>query len=164
MQTVTLYAENFRTVHNTLCELRSLQERVTGVVSNDIADRLHRVIQGFEQGLADAYRQDNEAFDRKHDQYRYWQEHYGLKSMWSLYEVENMTLCHPYTDAEYVVYGDHWGEGGEVVRKIEGRDWNALYRAADAAIQASGDGHHIFIEAFRPIEGKPGYLRLSTGS
>ena len=79
-------------------------------------------------------------------------------------EVANMTLCHPYTDAEYVVYDEHWGDSGEVVRRIEGRDWNALYRAADAAIQASGDSHHSFIESFTPIEDKPGHLRLHTGS
>jgi hypothetical protein len=32
MQTVTLYAEDFKTVHNTLCELRSIQQRLTGVI------------------------------------------------------------------------------------------------------------------------------------
>ena len=74
-----------------------------------------------------------------------------------------MTTCHPYTDAEYVVYDEHWGDK-EVVVKIEGKDWNALYRAADAAIQQSGDSHHCFIESFSITEDKPGHLRLHTGS
>ena len=75
-----------------------------------------------------------------------------------------MTTCHAYEEATHVVSDEHWGNGGEVVVKIEGRDWNALYRAADEAIRASGDGHHCFIEAFTPIEDKPGHLRLHTGS
>lgn len=148
---VTINAEDFKTIHNTLWELeyRGL-DGVTG------AERIRAA-------LKDAYAQDNRAFESKHDQYRHWQQHYGLKSIWSIYEVANMTLCHPYKDAEYVIYDQHWGDS-EVVRKIEGRDWNALYRAADAAIQASGDQHHVFIEAFEPVADKPHYLRLTTGS
>lgn len=148
----TLTAEEFKIIHNTLWELE--YQGLDGRVG---AERIR-------EALKNAYAQDNRAFEQKHDQYRHWQEHYGLKSMWSLYEVDNMTICHPYKDAEYVVYDEHWGEGGEVVRKIEGRDWNALYRAADAAIQASGDGHHCFIESFTPIADRPGHLRLHTGS
>lgn len=148
----TLTAEEFKIIHNTLWELE--YQGLDGRVG---AERIR-------EALKNAYAQDNRAFEQKHDQYRHWQEHYGLKSMWSLYEVDNMTICHPYKDAEYVVYDEHWGDGGEVVRKIEGRDWNALYRAADSAIQASGDTHHTFIESFTPIEGRPGHLRLSTGS
>ena len=74
-----------------------------------------------------------------------------------------MTTCHPYKDATHVVYGEHWGDK-EVVVPIDGRDWNALYRASDAAIRDSGDEHHCFIESFSLIEGRPGYLQLHTGS
>ena len=150
----TLTAEEFKVLHNSLWELSNIDHPKVA----ELVERIRR------QALAGAYEQDNRAFERKHDQYRHWQEHYGLKTVWSIYEVDNMTLCHPYKDAEYVVYSDHWGEGGEVVRRIEGKDWNALYRAADSAIQASGDEHHIFIESFDPIVDKPGHLRLSTGS
>ena len=150
----TLTAEEFKVLHNSLCALSNINHpRVS-----ELVERIRKI------ALKGAYEQDSAAFDRKWKQYDHWKDHYGLTSTWSLYEVENMTLCHPYKDAEYVVYDQHWGDGGEVVRKIEGRDWNALYRAADSAIQASGDGHHCFIESFEPIADKPGHLRLSTGS
>lgn len=148
---VTINAEDFKTIHNTLWELE-----YKGLNGAEGAARIRAA-------LKSAYDQDNRAFESKHDQYRHWQQHYGLKSIWSIYEVANMTLCHPYKDAEYVIYDQHWGDS-EVVRKIEGRDWNALYRAADAAIQASGDQHHVFIEAFEPVADKPHHLRLTTGS
>lgn len=150
----TLTAEEFKVLHNSLCALSTIDHpRVS-----ELVERIREV------ALKGAYEQDSESFNRKWKQYDHWREHYGLTSTWSIYEVDNMTLCHPYKDAEYVVYDQHWGDGGEVVRKIEGRDWNALYRAADSAIQASGDGHHCFIESFEPIADKPGHLRLSTGS
>lgn len=160
----TLTAEEFKTVHNALWELDCVTRQLEDILKPELYVKLAHAAITIRKGLAGAYEQDNKAFDRKHDQYSHWQEHYGLQSTWSIYEVDNMTLCHPYKDAEYVVYDQHWGEGGEVVRRIEGRDWNALYRAADSAIQASGDTHHIFIESFDPIADKPGHLRLSTGS
>ena len=148
----TLTAEEFKVIHNTLWDLeyRGLDGKVG-------AERIRAALKG-------AYEQDNQAFDQKHAQYRHWQEHHGLKSIWSLYQVESMTQLHDYGDAEYVVYDEHWGNGGEVVRRIEGHDWLSLYRAADSAIRASGDTHHCFIEAFTPIADKPGHLRLHTGS
>lgn len=160
---VTLKADEFKQLHNGLWELDCM---VSKLLNGNVYEgqKLEQIAKTLRDSLVSAYEQDNRAFERKHDQYRHWQEHYGLKSVWSLYEVDNMTLCHPYKDAEYVVYDQHWGDSGEVVRRIEGKDWNALYRAADSAIQASGDGHHIFIESFTPIADKPGHLRLSTGS
>lgn len=155
---VTLTADEFKVLHNSLCDLNQLAYYHHVPKVEEIVERIRRV------ALKSAYEQDNQAFDQKHAQYRHWQEHHGLKSIWSLYQVESMTQLHDYGDAEYVVYDEHWGNGGEVVRRIEGHDWLSLYRAADSAIRASGDTHHCFIEAFTPIEDKPGHLRLHTGS
>jgi len=149
---ITVTKDEFKAIHNTLWELQ--YRGLDGAIG---AERIR-------EALKSAYEQDNAAFDAKWRQYDHWREHYGLKTSWSLFEVESMTQLHDYGDAEYVVYDEHWGEGGEVVRKIDGRDWNALYRAADAAIQASGDTHHSFIESFTPVKDKPGHLRLHTGS
>lgn len=149
----TLTADEFKVIHNSLYYLDCIGH-----------EQVSKIVEEMRGALRGAYEQERQDFDSKNDQYDHWRKHYGLRSVWSIYSVSNMTLCHPYTDAEYVVYNSHWGDGGEVVRKIEGRDWNALYRAADAAIQESGDSHHSFIESFTPIEGKPGHLCLSTGS
>lgn len=163
METVTLYAEDFKTVHNTLCDLRFLQQRVTGVISEELANSLQKIVQRFEQGLASAYAQDHEAFDRKNDHYRSTQQQLGLGSIWSVYEVEDLSQPHPYTAAREVCYSDHWGEG-PVYETIEGNTWADLYRAADRCIRRSGDGHHIFIEHFEPVAKMPHQLRLTTGS
>ena len=148
---VTVTKDEFKAIHNTLWDLQyNGLDGVTG------AERIREALKG-------AYEQDQADFDRKHREYQHWQQHYGLRSTWSLYQVNHMTTCHAYQDATHVVYDEHWGDK-EVVVKIEGKDWNALYRAADAAIQQSGDSHHCFIESFSITEDRPGHLRLHTGS
>ena len=152
---VTLTAEEFKILHNSLCDLnRFCQFKEI----DEIVERIRRV------ALKSAYEQDDRAFTAKHDHYRDIQERDGFRAIWSVYEVSDLDSIHPYHDAEYVVYDQHWGESGETVRKITGPFWSDLYRAADEAIRASGDTHHCFIESFTPIRDKPGHLRLSTGS
>jgi hypothetical protein len=165
MQTVTLKAEDFKTVHNTLCELREVEMRLNEVISEQMVRRLHSVIKGFEQGLADAYRQDNEQFNSKMDYYSEFQKDNQLKTIWSIYElpVHGFLDKHPYTAARSICYRDHWGEE-PIYETIDGDTWADLYRAADRCIRRSGDSHHIFIEDFETVAEMPHQLRLTTGS
>ena len=163
METVTLYAEDFKTVHNTLCELRFLQERLTGVINTELADRLQTVVRGFEQGLKNAYDQEHAQFEEKNDHYHSVQQQLGLRSIWSIYEVKDLAAEHPYTQAREICYRDHWGEE-PIYETIEGNTWAALYVAADRCIQRSGDQHHVFIEQFYTVANQPHQLRLTTGS
>lgn len=163
METVVLKGEDFRTVHNTLCELRDVQQRLTGVINLELAARLQAVVLGFEQGLRDAYDQESAAFGRKSDHYEEQRQQLGLKTVWSVYSVTDLTEPHPYTAAREICYRDHWGDQ-PVYETIPGDTWLDLYRAADHAIRRSGDDHHIFIESFEPVADQPRQLRLTTGS
>jgi hypothetical protein len=158
METVTLQGKDFSTVHNAVCDLRSLVERMTHSMIK--IDDVQRIIEQFEIGLKDAYAQDNAAFTDKMDHYSEVQQQEGLRSIWSIYSVDELGDQHPYRDAEQVVYRDHWGNK-TVCEAIPGGTWIDLYIAADRCIRASGDDHHVFIENFR-VEGRD--LVLSTGS
>ena len=161
METVTLHAEDFRTVHNTLCELRSLVERMTHTMIK--VDDVQRIVEGFEQGLARAYEQDHAQFEVKMEHYSAVKEELGLTAIWSEFAVDNLADRHPYEGALQLAYVDHWGDEPQFV-EIVGSTWAALYVAANRAIRDSGDGHHIFIEAFRRNPDCPEQLFLSTGS
>lgn len=163
METVTLQSEDFKTVHNTLCELRTVQEKLTGVINNDLADQLQSIIRGFEQGLKNAYDQDHAQFEHKMEHYSVIQQQEGLRSIWSIFTVEELGEPHPYLAATEVCYRDHWGTAA-VYETIPGGTWIDLYRAADRCIRRSGDDHHIFIEGFEPVADQPHQLRLTTGS
>jgi hypothetical protein len=164
VQTVTLRAEDFRTVHNTLCELREVEQSLNSVINEQMAHRLHRVVKGFESGLADAYQQDKDAFDTNMDYYTEFQRENGLKSIWSIYDlpVHGFLQDHPFPSDAFVVYTQHWGDVKYRHYPVQGTTWADVYRAADLAIRGSGDDHHIFIERFLVKNGNE--LHLTTGS
>jgi hypothetical protein len=163
METVTIKGQDFTLVHNAICELRTVQERLTGVLNEELAARLHSVILQFEQGLEDAYSQDDAAFEDKMEHYSTVQQELGLEAIWSMFEVQDLNQPHPYAAAREILYKDHWGAAA-VSEPIEGPTWRDIYSAADRCIRGSGDDHHIFIEALLPVADQPHQLRLTTGS
>jgi len=165
METVTVKGRDFKQIHNAVCELRIVSSLLSEVVNDNIARRLERVVRDLEEGLADAYRQDDAQFDSKMDYYHGFQQENGLKTIWSIYElpIHGFLFDHPYQGAAEICYRDHWGEE-PVYETIQGGTWADLYRAADRCIRRSGDGHHCFIESFETVADQPHQLRLITGS
>lgn len=160
---VTLTADEFKQVHNALCELRSIRETLSGVIREPITDKMGSAIDSMYRGLQGAYAQDDAAAGRNSEHYEKVAFTLGFKSIWSVYEVKDLYSQHPYAGATEVLYKDHWGDDNVNVA-IEGDTWADLYRAADLCIRDSGDDHHIFIERFIPSKADPKVLVLSTGS
>jgi len=160
----TITAEEFKTVHNGLCDLESAIQRLEDVINPELFKKLARSASEIRRGLKGAYEQDNDAGDRKSDHYNDVGQQLGMdNSSWSVYEVDNLADRHPYEGADRVVYKDHWG-GKAVSCSINGLTWSALWIAANACIRDSGDAHHIFIEDFKPDAEDPRTLILQTGS
>lgn len=160
----TLTAEEFKTVHNALWELDCVTRTLEDVLKPELYTKLARAASTIREGLAGAYEQDNQAFSRKSRHFDEVKAELGLRnSEWSIYEVDNMSDRHPFEGATKVVYKDHWGDE-PVECTVNGATWAALFVAADACIRDSGDGHHAFIERFRPSKDDPKTLILSTGS
>ena len=123
-------------------------------------DEFDRIIEGFQMGLKDAYEQDNSTFDRKMAYYNQFKTENGFKALWSIYELEEGEFfnLHPWQGAKQIFYH-------ETSAPILGPTWGDLYRAADLAIERSGDSHHIFIEGFYTYAaGDNSVLGLTTGS
>lgn len=160
---ITLNKKQWRDLHNALCSAEREASNLFAVLK-DGGEGL-AALKSVREALAPAYAQDEEAFDRQHGYFDSFRQANGLHAIWSIYELDQHGFLdiHPFEGATHVVYDSHWGKGDPEV-EINGMTWADLYRAADQAIQQSGDSHHIFIESFTPISGRPGYLRLSTGS
>ncbi len=158
---VTLTAEEFKNLHNALCELRSVVEDMTHSMVK--IDRVQNVVEQFETSLAGAYVQDTEAFSNKYSHYEQARLQLGLNSVWSIYEVEDLASPHPFGDVIQIAYKDHWGDE-PVFAEVIGKTWADLYAAADICIEKSGDGHHVFIERLTPNPKDARQLVLSTGS
>ena len=157
METVTLRGEDFKTLHNTLCDLRQLVQRMEQSMIK--TNEFDRIIEGFQMGLKDAYDQDGSAFERKMEYYSQFREDNGLEAIWSIYELEEhgFLLNHPWEGARFVVYQRE-------TAPIQGPTWGDLYRAADLVIKRSGDDHHCFIEGYGKYATDNSMLELTTGS
>lgn len=145
MQTVTLRGSNFTTVHNALCDLRQMAAK---------DDKLQSLVKKFEEGLRDCYDQDTEMFNKKFDHFRDIQFANGFETVWSIYELSDLTLPAGYGEDPVVEY-----QGFRV--KVKGKTWIDIWRACDTAIYESGDNHHIFIER---IYKDGDVLKVVTGS
>ena len=145
---VTLTADEFKQIHNTLWELQyqDLDSKIG-------AERIR-------EALASAYEQERLAFENKSAHYEQVCDELGLNTVWSIYEVDNLNERFPFEGVSTVTYKDHWGEK-PVVKPISGSTWAALWVAANACIRDSGDNHHVFIENFKQSGDT---LILSTGS
>ncbi len=160
----TLTAEEFKTVHNALCDIDSVAQNLEGVLDSKLYSKLVQARDNIRKAFANAYDQDNKSFGDKSDHYKDVAEQLGLKdSVWSIYEVNNMVDRHPFEGADRIVYRDHWGKR-PVSSSVHGSTWAALFVAANACIHDSGDSHHIFIERFTPDKDDPRTLILQTGS
>ena len=161
----TLTAEEFKQVHNGVCKLSAAINAVEDVLHPSLLKELLRAQTEITDGLKGAYEQDNEAFDNKSEHYTEMRYTMGLKSIWSIYEVEELGETHKFGDGVIqLAYRDHWGNNGPVFVEVKGNTWVDLYEAADEAIRASGDEHHVYIEEFRVNPECPEQLILSTGS
>lgn len=157
---VTLSSEEFKTIHNGLCDLRVVAERLEGVLSPELYSLLLRAKNEIRKGLDSAYMQEQRSFESKNSHYNDVAKARGLRSSWSMFEVNDLNAVHPYEGVTHVRYVNHWGPK-PIKMPIIGNTWADLYSAADECIRYSGDDHHIFIENFKR-DGD--VLLLSTGS
>ena len=93
---VTLKADEFKTIHNALW---ALQYR-DGVDVNSTVETIREALSG-------AYEQERNDFDRKYAYYSQVKEEIGAKTIWSIYEVEDLYSEHPFTGADTIVYENH---------------------------------------------------------
>ena len=146
---ITLTAEEFKVLHNSLCDLNQLAYHHHVPKVEEIVERIRKV------ALKSAYEQDQAAFDRKFNHYHEIKEREGFATTWSLYEITDLNAKHNAPSDAFVVYqGQHCA--------VYGDTWVDIYRAADNCIRNSGDQHHSFIEGFELKNGNE--LHMYTGS
>jgi len=156
-----LTAQEFKDLHNGLCEVRNVFRSMEGVVSQNLLGRAEDAWKLIEKALANAYAADEKIAAKRDSHYNEISDKNDFKTIWSVHEVSDLNA--PFAGAATkLAYRDHWG-ASEVVVPINGNTWVDLWRAAEAAIKQSGDTHHVFIEAFIPSN-VTGVLVLSTGS
>ena len=100
-------------------------------------------------------------FDTKFDYYETVREELGLRAIWSIYEIDNLSDRHPYEGVKFLTYNDFSGKN--ITVEINGLTYAALFVAANAVLTRA-ETHHNFIEAFEQNYYYPEILVLHTGS
>jgi len=160
----TITADEFKTIHNAMWELGQTIAKLEGVVHPTLMTQLLKSHNEIRTGLSGAYEQDQKSFDQKHSHYEDVAAQLALReSIWSIYEVEDLSGRHPFEGADRIVYKDHWGKH-PVSSSVHGSTWAALFVAANSCIRDSGDKHHRYIEQFTRDKEDPRTLILNTGS
>jgi hypothetical protein len=159
----TLTAQEFKNVHNGMCELASIIGQLEDTIHPSLLKKLLKAQTQIADGLKGAYEQDDKAFETKHEHYDNVRTDLGLQTVWSIYEVDNLNDRHPFEGATTVVYKD-WNTNKDITVEVNGLTWAALYVAANAAMRSSTDNHHVYIEGFQQSSISPELLFLSTGS
>ena len=101
-------------------------------------------------------------FDTKFDYYETVREELGLRAIWSIYEIDNLSDRHPHDGVKFLSYNDY-NSGKDIVVEINGLTYASLFVAANAALTRANT-HHNFIEAFEQSTTNPEMLVLYTGS
>lgn len=149
-----LSKDEFKDIHNGLCELRNLKDQLAEFLAGPAMQRFEKGISLIRSGLDRAYEQDDAAFEKAEKKFNDLSEKYDFKTIWSMYEVEDENAA-PFPNATSLLYAGH------EVELEKNSTWVELWKAADKVVALSGDYHHIFIEDFTE---KDGVLYLQTGS
>ena len=158
---ISLTKDEWHRIHNALCHAESMYHSVFDVLKN--GPEMREALTAIRQSLAPAYEQDTGQINQEFDHYRSVQTAMGFQSFWSL-ESTDFTAPHPYASDVIIKYRDHWGNNEDRPYPVSGATWLDVWRAADLAIQESGDGHHLFIEGFRQDPADATIVYLETGS
>ena len=100
-------------------------------------------------------------FDAKFNYYETVREELGLRAIWSIYEIDNLSDRHPYEGVKFLTYNDFSGK--DITVEINGLTYAALFVAANAVLTRANT-HHNYIEAFEQNYYYPEVLVLHTGS
>ena len=146
---VTVTADEFKTIHNTLCKLDAMARSMDSGQMTDAIEQIREALRG-------AYDQDAAVFNERGSHYDAVRLAYNLNCRWSIYEAESLFHDHPWGDCKTVSFGA--GSDRNYV-PVNGSRWIDLYQAANRML----DGR-FFIEGFRENPNMAGDLIISVGT
>ena len=156
---IQLDKRQWRDVHNALCAVEHQTQGIFDVLKH--GTELRDAVEALRLSLKPAYEQEEQQWDQRFTYCDNVKLNSGFDAVWSAEDVD-FDQPHPFVSDAFIVYPSHWGANKGRHYPIMGPTWLDVYRAADLAIRDSGDGHHIFIEQFRPQADNT--VELVTGS
>jgi hypothetical protein len=169
----TFNDQELKDLHNSECEVYQIVKELSSMFREDhrLCESADRALRLFDKAMDRYHKAESQAMHNWFDYCDEWKRKLGVElAIWSIQDVdfeEEHDWAH-LADANsdlpntITVATDGWSEQqGTAI--VCGRTWADLYVAADQAIRASSDHHHVFIEGFAPT-GKGRRLEIIAGS
>jgi len=159
MDRFEITSDEMRDVHNGLCYLRNAIDKLEDTLSPFIIVELRKAKSTIQKGFNAVQRESDRLWDERNEYYTEIKERCKFKSVWSMYEVENLEEnAFDLEEGSVLVH-----ENFSVPLPVGSVSWFQIWMAAEEAIYAVG-GDHIFIESLTRSSINPKIILLGTGS
>ena len=160
MNNFVITSDDIRDIHNGLCYLRNAIDKLEDTLSPLIVADLRKAKALIQKGFNGVQHESDKQWDERNKYYTAMKDQYGFKSVWSMYEVEDLD-----EEAFYLEEGSVLEYENYTVDLPAGRvSWFQMWLAAEEAIAAAGDDDHVFVESFTRSSINPKIILLGTGS
>ncbi len=159
MDNFVITSEEIRNIHNGLCYLRDAIDRLEDTLSPHVVKELRKAKSEIQKGFSSARFQKEDQWDRRNNHYTELKEHFKFKSVWSMYDFDDLDQIAFIIEEDSVLVHDNF----VVPLPVGPVTWFQMWRAAEEAIVAVG-GDHIFIESLTQSSINPKIILLGTGS
>ena len=159
MNNFVITSDEIRDIHNGLVYLRNAIDRLEDTLSPFLVKELRKAKSEIEKGFKSVRQQKEDQWDRQNNHYTELKEHFKFKSVWSMYDFDDLDRIAFNLEDDSVLVHDNF----VVPLPVGPVTWFQMWRAAEEAIVAVG-GDHVFIESLTRSSINPKIILLGTGS
>ena len=160
MNNFVITSDEIKDIHNGLCRLGNMIDRLQDALSHHTINELRRAKSEIEIGFKSVRDQREDRWDEANGFFEKTREELKYTSVWSIYEkYDEMHKIAFFLEEGSVLVHDNFS----VPLPAGSRTWFDMWKAAEEAIFAVGDDH-IFIESFTQSSINPKIILLGTGS
>ena len=145
MDKFQITAAEVNTLHNAKIDLARIIEDMEDILAPKFLQQLRKVQTKIRAGLVEVNRQRDLRWEKRHNHYSDLKEEHGMRTTWSIFDVDNLDSPSGITATELKYNG--WGEA--TIKMAPGnKTWMELWHYAEQVLYEADDLEHGFIESF----------------
>lgn len=164
-ETVTLSKADFKLLQSMYPDMHGIIQNMEGVVHPSLMARLKAVSDKMEKVFRPFFEKEENAYEENYVALEKVAQENNLEFTWSVTEVPATDLNKVMGTVKEIIY-ESWGPTQKHTFPGNGKKitWLEAWKIAENLMRASGDNHHVFIEAFSEDKKNKGVYHLSCGS
>lgn len=145
MDKFKIVAADVDKLHDAKIDLARIIDDMEDILSPKLLQQFRKVQTKIRAALLDVNTQKDALWQKRHDYYEKEKEYHGMKTTWSIFEIDNFQASSGITATELKYNG--WGEA--TIKMAPGnKTWMELWDYAEQVLYEADDLHHTFIESF----------------